>query len=279
MGAGRDGDGTPVLLVHGTGLNGRAWAPVAGALATAGFRPLALDMRGHGASGRSPDGDYPWSRFAADVLAALAQLGLDRASNLVGVGHSAGASALLLAEAARPGTFARLWTWEPIMSTPGDDLRRARGADLADRARRRRASFASLDEARAHLQGRGMFAEFSPAAFDGFVAGGFVADGAGGVTLACRPEDEARIYEAAAVHDAWGGLDRVGIPVRVVGGQLSPAVPPDVLRQVAGQLPDGEVAVMPAMAHFGPFQGPAPVAADIRAWATPSDRRPRPGSA
>ena len=112
-----------------------------------------------------------------------------------------------------------------------------------------------------------MFSEFTTASFDGFMRGAFVADADGGVTLACLPEDEARMYEAGGLHEAWEQLSQVRCPVRVIGGQRSPAVPPAELEQIADRLPISEVAVMEGLAHFGPFQGPAAVAADIATWA------------
>jgi pimeloyl-ACP methyl ester carboxylesterase len=277
------GQGRPLLMVHGTGLHGRCWAPVAGALISVGFHPLALDMRGHGASGRSPDGAYNWDLFALDVLETLAQLGLADgapAPGVVGVGHSAGGSALLLAEASRQGSFSRIWAWEPIMSIPGSDDRARRGTELARRARQRRGEFASIDEARAHFQGRHMFAEFSPDSLEAFLDGGLVPNDAGGYKLACEPEVEARIYEGAASHDAWEGLSRAHCPTRLLGGELSPAVPPDELATIAAQLPargpegtgkapegaPARAAVMPGLGHFGPFQRPGDIAADIAKW-------------
>jgi pimeloyl-ACP methyl ester carboxylesterase len=283
------GLGTPVFLVHGTGLHGRCWGPVAGPLRAVGFRPLALDMRGHGASGRSPDGDYSWDLFALDVLETLAQLGLSegasgegaRLPGVVAVGHSAGGAALLLAEESRPGTFSKIWAWEPIMSIPGSDERARRGAELARRARQRRAEFASIDEARAHFQGRQMFAEFSPECLEAFLDGGLVPDAEGGYRLACDPEVEARIYEGAAAHGAWDGLGGVYCPTRLLGGELSPAVPPDELATIAARLPapgqegkglgseraQARAVVMPMLGHFGPFQSPGDIADDIANWA------------
>jgi pimeloyl-ACP methyl ester carboxylesterase len=294
------GEGKPLFMVHGTGLHGRCWAPVAGRLSEVGFRPLALDMRGHGASSRSPNGDYSWDLFALDVVDTLAQLGMSdrpgvyggdvdgagveaaggeggRLPGVVAIGHSAGGAALLLAEESRPGTFSRIWAWEPIMSIPGSDDRAQRGAELARRARQRRAEFASIDEARAHFQGRQMFAEFSPESFEAFLDGGLVPNDGGGYRLACDPEVEARIYEGAAAHSAWDGLGRVHCPTRLLGGELSPAVPPDELETIAGQLPGlgpegkglgpARAVVVPLLGHFGPFQRPAEIADDIANWA------------
>ena len=124
-----------------------------------------------------------------------------------------------------------------------------------------------------------MFREFSRAALDGFMSDSFVPVEGGGVTLACRPEDEARIYEGGAVHDAWDRLAAARGPVRVVGGAQSPAVPPEDVERIARQLPAGEAFVMPGLAHFGPFQDPAGVAADIARWAGAPIAGPGPGSA
>ncbi len=267
------GRGRPVLMLHGTGLHGRCWAPVAKLLGP-GFRPLALDMRGHGASGRSPDGDYRWELFASDALAVLDQLGLAGTKGVVGVGHSAGATALLLAESARPASFALLWGWEPIMAVPGSDVTTRNSTDLAIRARRRRAQFGSLEEARAHFEGRGQFAEFDPESFAAFLAGAFAESSDGTFRLACDPEDEARMYEAALAHNAWDLLPGVRCPAKVLGGGRSRAVPPSELAQVAASLPDGEIKIMPALAHFGPFEAPGAVATDISRWATNPERMP-----
>ncbi len=264
------GDGPPVLLMHGAGLNGRCWAPVARALSQ-GFRPVAMDLRGHGSSSRSADGTYGWELFATDALAAIEQLGLAtgkaRSSQLIGVGHSAGASALVMAERARPGSFSCLWAWEPIIGIPGSDLTASRSRALAERARRRRAAFASVDDARSHLEGRGLFAEFSPGSFEAFLAGGFVPSAEGGVRLACDPEDEARVYEGGLSCSAWEDLGYFRSPARVLGGGRSQAVPFDELEAITAELPDSELVIMPSLGHFGPFGDPASVAADIANWA------------
>jgi len=265
-------DVVSLLMLHGAGMHGLCWAPIARALAAQALRPLALDIRGHGSSERSPGGRYELQLLAADVLAVVDQTG-PPGSRLIGVGQSLGASALLLAEAARPGTFSRIWAWEPIVGGQENASRRARGTELARQACRRRARFASLDEARSHFQGRGMFSELPPSALESFLSGAFVPSAEGGITLACRPEDEARIYEMAAGNDTSERLAEVTCPVRALGGQLSQAVPPSELARIAAQLPFGEHVIMAGLGHFGPFQKPAMAAEDIANWATTG--RPR----
>ena len=254
-------------MAHGTSLHGRCWAPIAGHLGP-GLRALALDMRGHGRSGPSPDGAYPWERFALDLLATVDTLGLAEAGGSpVGAGHSAGATAFLLAEAMRPGTFGRLWLWEPVLRAPGSDLRSGRSAELAARARKRKAHFASPAQARHYLQGRGMFAEMGGEALDAFLQGAFVPDGGGGLELACAPETEAKVYEAAPQLRLWDTLGSVACPVRLLGGAESPAVPPRELALLAERLPRATTSLWPGLGHFGPFGDPAAAGADLSQWA------------
>src|SRR5690349_20798784 len=94
------GDGPPILFAHATGFCGPIWGPVAEHLAD--HRGWALDFRCHGRSTRPLDDDLSWRGTGDDVLAVVDALGL---VDLVGVGHSMGGAALLLAEQRRPGTF------------------------------------------------------------------------------------------------------------------------------------------------------------------------------
>ena len=117
-----------------------------------------------------------------------------------------------------------------------------------------------------------MFAEFSPEALEAFLDGGLLPGAEGGYRLACDPDDEARVYEGAASHNAWERLGLVHCPVRLLGGERSPAVPPDELATIAAQLPaDGAegtgAVVVPELGHFGPFQRPVEIADDIAKWA------------
>ncbi|MCZ7528680.1 MAG: alpha/beta hydrolase [Acidimicrobiia bacterium] len=108
------GDGPPVLLSHATGFHGLVWAPVAERLVAAGRRVWSWDFRGHGDSEPSPAG-YDWEGFADDALRVVTHLGLAGEPSLLAAGHSKGAASLLRGEAREPGTYARLWCFEPII--------------------------------------------------------------------------------------------------------------------------------------------------------------------
>lgn len=70
-----DASAVPVILLHGGGQDKRSWRGVAARLASAGYRAVAVDLRGHGASDWSPEVDYSVEAYAADIAAMVEQLG------------------------------------------------------------------------------------------------------------------------------------------------------------------------------------------------------------
>ncbi|MFF4319577.1 alpha/beta fold hydrolase [Streptomyces sp. NPDC001568] len=76
------------VLIHGIMADHRTWRRVGPALADRGYRVVAVDLRGHGASGRGP---YGPELFADDVVETL-----PRGAELA-IGHSLGGLTLSLA--------------------------------------------------------------------------------------------------------------------------------------------------------------------------------------
>ena len=88
------------LLIHGIMSDSRTWRRVGPALAERGYRVVAVDLRGHGASRRADA--YAPADYAADVVETASELipgGVDLA-----IGHSLGGLTLACAvDALRPG--------------------------------------------------------------------------------------------------------------------------------------------------------------------------------
>lgn len=80
------GEGPPVLVLHGAGMDGRPWAELARPLAD-DYRLVVPDLRGHGRTGGSDRETYTVALFADDVRALADALGLDAPAV---VGHSMG---------------------------------------------------------------------------------------------------------------------------------------------------------------------------------------------
>ena len=89
-----DPDARAVVFLHGGGQTRRSWGRAAAAVAQRGWQGVTVDMRGHGDSDWSAEGDYRVSSFAADVSEILRLL----PENPVLVGASLGGiTAMLLA--------------------------------------------------------------------------------------------------------------------------------------------------------------------------------------
>jgi pimeloyl-ACP methyl ester carboxylesterase len=261
------GTGTPVLLAHPTGFHGRTWSPVARGLADRGSRVWSFDFRGHGDSDRSPDG-YRWSRFADDLEAVVDHLGLAEGA-LLGVGHSKGAAALLLLEARRPGTFAQLWCYEPIVFPTDDELPRDPDTPMAVAARKRRAAWSTKEDARAGFASRPPLDVLDPEALDAYVDHGLTEASHGMVGLKCRPEDEAEVYAEMTANRVYPSLPGVRCPTLVVCGEQTDAIVPKLGRMVVDRLPAGRLEIMEGAGHFGPMQHPGATIESIAGFTQP----------
>lgn len=109
---GGEGDGPPVVLLHGFGASVHSWRKVAPELAAAGFRVVALDLAGFGWSGRPVDrAAYTPAGQAAVVAEVLERIRPELGPELGSqagtppvhlVGHSFGGGVALSLAAARP---------------------------------------------------------------------------------------------------------------------------------------------------------------------------------
>ena len=262
------GAGAPTLLAHPTGFHGRVWAPVAERLVGAGRRVWSFDFRGHGDSTAPEPSDdaYAWSGFADDALAVVDHLGIGGDHALVACGHSKGATSLVLGAVDRPGVYARIWAYEPIIfehdaDAPIEDF------PLARNARRRRNEWSSLDEIYGAYASKPPLDVMAPESLRAYVDYGARDRGDGALELKCRPDVEACIYTMGPVNGAWAKLPQVDARVLVVCGGDSTDIGPPRAEAIADRLPHGSLEVWPARGHFGPQEDPARCASSMLAFA------------
>ena len=262
------GAGAPTLLAHPTGFHGRVWEPVATRLVEAGRHVWSFDFRGHGDSD-APDVDYSWHGFADDALAVTAHLGLTGDPAFVACGHSKGGAALILGEQQRPGTFARIWAYEPIIFASETPLPPQEDFFLARAARKRRNEWHSIEEAFAAYASKPPLNVMTEESLRAYVEYGLRDRGDGVLELKCRPEVEARVYSMGPNHGAYARLGEVASRVHVVCGETSTDVGPPLAAKIAGRIPKGESEVMSGLGHFGPQQDPDACVASILRFAAP----------
>ncbi|TNE84656.1 MAG: alpha/beta fold hydrolase [Deltaproteobacteria bacterium] len=114
QGAGEKG----VVLVHGKNRSAQDFEYLRGRLASQGFQVLALDLRGHGASGSNPS-DEAWAEMDRDVCAAAEYLG-KRGSKVTTVVGAEFGGATTIHAAADCDAIHRLVLLSPDLSKSGD---------------------------------------------------------------------------------------------------------------------------------------------------------------
>lgn len=247
-----------LLICHATGFHGRAYAPLARALA-ARFDVWAIDTRGHGASPAPADGDFDWRGMAHDVTAAVDALG---GEPVLAVGHSMGGAAILLAEVQRPGTIGAAYLFEPIV-VPEELATDPGKSEMGGPARNRREIFPSKAEALWRYASRPPLNVLRSDALSAYVDGGFDELDDGTVQLACRAESEARTFEASG-KPTVPSVAHLTLPFTVAnGGATPPPSPADFSPLLADAAPNATLVTYPHLGHFGPFEAPEQIAEDI----------------
>ncbi len=126
------GEGPAVLFCHGFPDGWRGWRRQMRAVAEAGYRSIAFDVRGYGDSSIPEEPtDYTLFKVAGDLVGLCAALGIDRACL---VGHDFGAALAWVAAMMRPDLFGAVFgiSVPPMLVAGGDFLAEMRRQGLDD---------------------------------------------------------------------------------------------------------------------------------------------------
>ena len=263
------------LLVHGTGFVADVWDEVARELAST-YTVYAFDRRGHGASHKP--GAYHFLDYAGDVCRVIDALDL---RDIYGIGHSAGATDLLLAAKLLPGRFTRLFAMEPTVMNP----RAARSGGLSEESLarvegtlRRRAEFESAEAAFERYRTAPAFADWTETSLRAYVRHGFVPLDDGRVRLCCTPEIESAIlrpiYEAMEqvyIGDArgnpFGMLSEIDCPVRITTAAKSGPIYWEMAARAVSLIPHVSELVFENAGHCVAQERPDAVVQAVRDFA------------
>jgi lipase len=249
------GTGSPILFTHATGFHARLWKQIIEQLP--GRHIFAIDLRGHGCSDKNFE-SYDWRRFGEDVAFIARELGLRDA---MGVGHSLGGYATVLAAAMEPSAFSSLLLIDPVIQSPD----RYDGAPTdASFVARRRARWKSAEEMYQRFVGRLPFSTWKPEILRDYCEFGLLPEGDEFV-LACPPEIEASIYprwnlpeadiskELAVVQQSTEILRSGRLMAKDSFDLSASATDPDL----AKRMPNARDVYLEGVSHFIPMEYPA----------------------
>ncbi len=257
----------PVLFAHATGFHGRAWDVIARGLP--GRRKIAVEVRGHGRSGK-PSPPYLWRDFGSDIAAVAEALHVQAA---LGVGHSMGGHSTVCAAALRPETYSELLLIDPTIMP-----RRLYGTAAPDASYigKRRNVFASAEAMIERFRDRLPFSRWHPQVLRDYCVYGILPRG-GEFVLACPPHIEESIYRQSRMPESniYPEIERIQQPVTVIRAgktrehgvfdlSTSPTAP-----DLAAQFPHGRDMVFADCTHYIPMEAPDRIAALVLSLALP----------
>lgn len=265
------GEAPLVVLLHGFPQLWWAWRHQLPALAAAGYRTAALDLRGYGGSDKTPNG-YDPQTLAADVDGVIGALGASRATL---VGHGWGGYVAWATALQHPGQVAGLATLAaPHPATLMRRLRTRGGRRALRHLLRMQAPV--VPERRLADPASGMLAEHllawsgttfpSPEELSAYQSAFSVWPSAHCALeyhrwlLRSRLRADGRAFSAAMRAE-------VAVPVLEVYGGRDPVVtPPRHPRAPAGVTGAYDVRTVPASGHFLPEEAPAEVTDLLLGW-------------
>ncbi|MCS6986877.1 MAG: alpha/beta hydrolase [Sphingomonadaceae bacterium] len=259
------GHGPTLLFLHATGMCAGVYRHLL-APATALFRVVAVDARGHGRTTLPADPSEPpteWRIYRQDLTAVARRIAQ---GPLVLAGHSFGATTAFEAAVENPGLARAVLLLDPAFVPFGQvDAWRAAQAQggapnpLADQAARRRPRFPDRATAMAGWRGRGVFAGWPEEALAAYADGALLTDGEE-VRLACAPAWEAASFRSVST-GLGEALRRPDAPpfILLAGGDGSTVPEADEAR-IRAWHPGTAVERFPGVGHFFPVTHPELVA-------------------
>ena len=260
------GTGRPFVLGHATGLHTRAYAPLIEALRPK-FHCFAVDVRAQGQATPPSNRNFSWEGISEDFCRGLDVLELSGRGDVFGVGHSQGGYSLISGERNRPGTFAGIFGFEPVIFPSTFSNGPASNNAMALAARRRRDVFGSRQSAYANYRTKPPFSGIDDACLRAYVEFGFEesadpSTGAPCVRLVCRPEDEAALFECSTT-DLADHLDEIKTRVIIGCSEFTGDHFKALAPIQAERLPYGELRMFPGRTHFGLLERCDEMAAQI----------------
>ena len=230
-----EGEGEPVVMIHGLGGTSNTFTSVLPAFAR--HRTIRFDLPG---SGRSPrvDGPLSLALFVERALRVMERAGAGRAHV---VAHSMGTIVATHLAAAEPGKVASLALFGPLLAPPEP----ARAAVRARAAQARGGDMQPIADALLQASVSGETRARRP------VALAFVRES----LMRQDPEGYARTCEALAEMTP-ADTSRIDCPTLLVTGDEDIVAPPQAVRMMGERIAGSRVEVLRGCGHWTPVEKP-----------------------
>jgi pimeloyl-ACP methyl ester carboxylesterase len=231
-----EGDGAPVVFLHGFPLSGRLWDETVQALRR-DHRCIVPDLRGHGKSEVTPSADM--GMYAEDVITVLDAVGESRPVAVVAL--SMGGYVAFEMARRYPERVRALALVDTRAGPDTPDGARSR-RETAGRVLREGSGFVA-DDMEKKLFARGADPELRRQWREIMAATDPVGVAAALLAMAERP-------------DSFPTLEQLEIPVLIVVGEEDAITPPDEARRMKRVYPSATLVIVPGAGHMTPVERP-----------------------
>ncbi|CAF1156153.1 unnamed protein product [Didymodactylos carnosus] len=250
-----------ILICHGTSNHGRCFDQIIANLPS-DQHIITFDFRGHGYSSQSPP--YTFRTISDDLTEFIEVRGI---KNAIGIGHSLGGTALILATILKPTAFSNLLLLEPAIFPKSvlDGKTPLQQISFDNIKQRRISTWRSIDEMYDFFKDKPIFRNWIPSTLRDYCTYG-VLTGGSGVVLSCDVETSQSFYVSAMDKEIniYDKLCQIEIPVHIVrsGFSYKPGrwdtsfTSPDLV----SYFKNAQDTKLENMSHFIPMEAPSLVA-------------------
>jgi pimeloyl-ACP methyl ester carboxylesterase len=236
------GDGQPFIMLHGIGRVSHSFDHVAPHFASR-FHVYAIDMRGHGDSGWSPEGAYLVEDYVKDLEAFVEQLNL---RNVVLLGNSTGGRVVQVYAGLHPERVAKL-----ISEDVGPERTNEIASAFARRVEQEDKGWANEEElVQSLLRTGGKVAEPLQRNYAHFGSKLRASDG----RLVWKRDPN--LVKGFVPTELWRFVTKIQCPTLYILGGASNIVPPETQAKLKQTLSNVSIITMPGLGHYPHVEAP-----------------------